>query len=140
MPTDEQIKDAKIEMGEHFYEENEKSKKEIENLRKELEKQYEIKNKLHLENELGGIKIVVEWDEGYNQYVIHYPNLELTKRVKDMGIYDNVQKISKSDESATKTFEYAVHLAAQGTDMYALYKKMEKFIDRPIIKNQDNIE
>lgn len=74
-----------------------------------------------------GTKIAVGWDNGYSDYTIYFPELELGDEAREKGVYDQVIRISEIKDVARKVFDYAVSLAETETGIYDIFKKVEEF-------------
>jgi len=92
----------------------------------------EKENKYREERKINSAHFVVEWDDGYNEYVIYFPDIDTTDRKE---IPDEVIRVSDNAEDAKKVLEKAVELAT--TDLLTwesedpdkdLYKEINKFI------------
>jgi len=76
----------------------------------------------HEETEVNGIKIIVWFDNGYQNYVLLFPQIKT-----DEEINDSLFMIDKNPENAKKVYDYAVGLAEEEENVRDLYKKAEEF-------------
>ncbi len=90
----------------------------------------ELQEKRYFEKEtINGIEIEVGWDNGYGDYTIYLPQIEIIGgEAEKRGISDQVLRISENPELAKKVFEFAKGAATQEKDAYDLYNRVEKFI------------
>lgn len=70
------------------------------------------------------IEINVRWDEGYENYVLYFPQIRIRN---EKGVPDQLFRISQSPEDARRIFEKAKQLAAQKLDVYEVYKQAEVY-------------
>ncbi len=73
---------------------------------------------------VNGVDIVVKWDEGYDDYVIYLPQIELGK---EEGIYDQVIRLTRKPEVAKQVFDFATKEAEKTKNVYDLFRSVEKF-------------
>ena len=88
----------------------------------------ESQEKFLAKETINGINISVGWDQGYMDYTIYLPQIE----VGHPGIPDQVIRISEEAEDAKKVFEFAKNEAGNSEDVYDLYHKVENFISEEI--------
>ena len=78
---------------------------------------------------VNGIEINIHWDEGYNDFVIYFPQIEgLSEEAEKQRVPDQVIRSSRRPEDAEQVFDYAKQLAETEKDVYKLYKKVEDYI------------
>ena len=73
---------------------------------------------------VNGVEIVVEWDEGYDDYVIYLPQIELGK---EEGVHDQVIRLTRKPEVAKQIFDFATKEAEKTKNVYNLFRSVEKF-------------
>ena len=91
---------------------------------------YEVKSPekpFYEKTTVNGTEFSVGWDEGYKDYTIYFPNLELGDEARERGVHDQVIRLSRKPEIAKKVFEYASQIAQIETDPFAIYKKVSDF-------------
>jgi hypothetical protein len=76
---------------------------------------------------VNGVKIVVEWDNGYDDYVIYFPQIEIGEAASEKGIHDQTLRITRKPDVAKVVFDYACQLAKNESDVYKIYKSVEDF-------------
>lgn len=86
--------------------------------------------KIHEKETVNGVEISVGWDDGYGDYTIYFPQIDISDEVRERGIADQVIRISESAEDAKKVFEYAKGLAERGESIEVIYKKVEEYIQQ----------
>ena len=100
--------------------------KGAEKINQKIEKSSEERAKelmeYHEEAEVNGIKIIVWFDNDYQNYVLLFPQIKT-----DEEINDSLFIIDKNPENAKKVYDYAVELAEEEKDVRNLYKKAEEF-------------
>lgn len=74
------------------------------------------------------IDFSVAWDDGYRDYTIFFPQIELDENAYGQNIFDQVLRINEDRETAKKVFDFVNQEAQQENDVYELYKKTENFI------------
>lgn len=77
---------------------------------------------------VNGIDFSVGWDNGYRDYTIYFPQIEIGEKAYEQNVPDQVIRISKNREKAKKVFDFIKQEAQQEGDVYKLYKKAENFI------------
>ena len=73
---------------------------------------------------VNGVDISVGWDNGYDDYTIYFPQIELSKVE---GVDDQVIRITRKPDVAKLVFDYACQLAKKQPDVYKIYKCVEEF-------------
>ena len=79
------------------------------------------------ETTVNGVEISIHWDNGYGDYVIYFPQIELGDTAYEKGVSDQVLRISQKPEVAKQVFDYASKLAQTEKDVYEIYKKVDEF-------------
>lgn len=91
-------------------------------------KEIEELDKSYLEETtINGKVISVGWDEGYNDYTIYFPQINIGDEAREKGVYDQVIRISQNPKIAKEVFDFASKLAQTESDIYIIYKKVEEF-------------
>jgi hypothetical protein len=82
--------------------------------------------------EINGIKIVVEWDEGYEDYVLYLPQVDIGyARAEGFDTPDQLMRLGSDTKTASTVFREASAVAEATTGVYGLYGAMEqKLIER----------
>lgn len=133
IPTEEQIKDAKIEMGQNFKEELEKMKasyeEHIRNLEEMFKEEEETTKKLHVMTEVNGKFFELVWvhkNIGYELVFGMEADGSDYDGPKEDAIREPYIRVGKDDKEALSLFNRAVELANGKDDLRTIYKKVEK--------------
>lgn len=125
--TEEQKKDAKIEMGEYFYKKSKELEEEIaqqkDSLNQTREKLQTVVVKMRVEKEVNGTRYVIKWHPDYEEYIISFPDLELDTK---NGIYETGFSISTNKEDVIKVKQIVEEVATNETDLGKVYKESFK--------------
>ena len=76
--------------------------------------------------EVNGIKVVVEWDNGYGDYVVYLPQIHLPEAHR-RGISDQLMRVTRRADVAKQIWDYTIEQAKTAKDVYGLFKKVEAF-------------
>ncbi len=77
----------------------EATKDQIRNLKQEMESE---QGHYFEKTSVNGIDFSVDWDKGYHDYTIYFPQIELGDNAYEQGIFDQVIRISENRETAKK--------------------------------------
>ena len=83
--------------------------------------------KISMKEIINGIEIDCHWDDGYRDYVLYLPQIEMGDEATEKGVDDQVFRISDDPEDAKKVFEFAKELAKTEKDIYKVYLMSEDF-------------
>jgi hypothetical protein len=89
---------------------------------------------------VNGVEIVVEWDNGYDDYVIYFPQIEIGEAASEKGVHDQVLRITRKPDVAKLVFDYARQLAKKEPDVYKIYKRVEDFSGDMQYDDEENEE
>lgn len=106
--TEDQKKDAKMEMGEEFYKkyQREKSGDSKTSLEGEVSEE-----KINMEKEINGVKIILEWGAEYDEYTISFPEQISKDKESPYFTKGDVVRIGRSNGRALDVFNYSVAVA-----------------------------
>ena len=92
----------------------------------------------HEATTVNGVDISVGWDNGYNDYTIYFPQIDLSHAWEnEEGVSDQVLRLSRRPDVAKKVFDYAVQLAQTESNVYEIYRKVDAFSrDLPYDKDE----
>ena len=76
---------------------------------------------------VNGVEISVGWDNGYDDYTIHFPQIQLGEESSEKGVYDQVIRLTRRPEVAKQVFDYAVARAQLTSDLHEIFKKVEEY-------------
>lgn len=76
---------------------------------------------------VNGVEISVGWDNGYRDYTIYFPQIQLDKETAKKGIYDQVIRITRQPKIAKQVFDYAVARARLTSNPHEIFKKVEEY-------------
>lgn len=87
---------------------------------------------------IDGTTISVGYDNGYGDYTLYFPQIEM---YNDRGVADQVLRVTDDSEKAKEYFEKAKELARDGKDVYDIYKELEKqrMKDRGFGENKEKV-
>ncbi|MBI4249989.1 hypothetical protein HY622_00145 [Candidatus Uhrbacteria bacterium] len=77
---------------------------------------------------VNGVEIEVRWDDTNNDYLIHFPQIDIGDENRQRGIYDNVIRMNQDPNSAKEVFEFAKEVAERFSDVYEVYPRAEGYI------------
>ena len=72
---------------------------------------------------VNGIQFNVGWNEMYDDYTIHFPQIDLNEG-DERGVYDRSIRLTRRPEVAKQIYDKAVELAKTIPDVYELYKRI----------------
>ena len=133
LTTEEQQKDKKIEMGDHFYK---KAKEFKQKINYNNERSAELNEKLNMREEINGIEFDLHWAEYSDpeQYVLYFPQLSKETEFNNgqirmpMGMMvDDDDK--EREEIAKKLLQYASSAAREEKDVKKVFRKVEEYRD-----------
>ena len=134
--TEDQIKDAKIEMGVHFYNKSKDLEGEIRRQRRRVE---ELSGRLKMRVEINGIQLNLEYAEYSDpeQYILSFPQLsgdaEFNEGEIRMPMGWLTYNDKKKEETARKLFEYASSVAQAEKDVKNVFKQVKEYRDELIV-------
>jgi hypothetical protein len=77
---------------------------------------------------VNGIDIDVHWDGGYRDYVIYFPQIDLSHAWKnEKNVDDQVLRLTRKPEVAKQVFDFAAKKANEVKNVYDLYREVNKF-------------
>jgi hypothetical protein len=83
--------------------------------------------KYHEATTVNGVDISVGWDNGYNDYTIYFPQIQIDEESSEKGVYDQVIRLTRRPEVAKQVFDYAVVQAKLTSDLHEIFKKVEEY-------------
>lgn len=88
--------------------------------------------------ESNGFEIDVYWDNGYKDYVIHFPQIDLTHAHKqEKGVSDELLILSRKPEVAKQIFDFAAKKAGEVKNVYDLYREVKGFTKKFHLDDED---
>ncbi len=81
--------------------------------------------KYHEKTNVNGTEISVGWDGAYDNFTIYFPQIEPGA---EKGVPDQVIIISEKPGVAKQVFKYASEVAAEETNVYEIYRKVDVFV------------
>ena len=81
---------------------------------------------------VNGIEISVGWDQGYDEYTLYFPQIQIGEEAREKGVWDQVIRISESLDDAKKIFNLSVEIAHNESDVYKIYEKVFNFLIKNI--------
>jgi hypothetical protein len=77
---------------------------------------------------VNGIDIDVHWDNGYRDFVIYFPQIDLSHAwEKEKNVSDQVLRLTRKPEVAKQVFDFAVKKAGEVKNVYDLFREVNKF-------------
>jgi len=89
--------------------------------------------------EVNGMEFTVYWDTGYDDFCIYFTQIDLAEARK-RNINDQVIRLTVIPEEAKKVFDFTVKEAENVSDVYDLFKKVEKFSLEKIVYEEEDLE
>jgi len=136
--TEDQKIKAKLEMGEHFFDENQLLKGNLRYHEALLREERELRDKIRLKKEINGSEISVAWDNGYNEYTILFPQATLKGEHVPEGTSNDAIRLGGRDDDAIEVFNYATELANGGTySVDEIYEETQKYVAKLLRESQE---
>lgn len=80
---------------------------------------------------INGVTLMCHYDGGYREYVLYFPQISIDHeagKAAELGINDQVIRISDDQEKAKKVFDFAKAAAQSDNNVLSIYKKVEEFL------------